>query len=108
MTPANLVTVSSAVAEEYDWLNAVVNALNKGNLAKDERVSQSAYHVSIQTTQIASAAINAKQIQWAWPAIRGQDQFVIMFGVLHIEMAVLKVSHVYVTLYQINLGLSTV
>ena len=40
-----------------------------------------------------------KQIQWTWPATHGEDQFVIMFGVLHIEMAVLKVSHVYVTLY---------
>ena len=39
VTPANLVTASSAVAEEYDWLNAVVNALKKGNLAKDEWVS---------------------------------------------------------------------
>ena len=35
VTPANLVTASSAVAEYY-WLNAVVNALKKGNLAKDE------------------------------------------------------------------------
>ena len=49
----------------------------------------------------------AKQIQWTWPATH-EDQFVIMFGGLHIEMAVLKVSHVYVTLYQINLCLSTV
>ena len=38
----------------------------------------------------------------------GEDQFVIMFGGLHIKMAVLKASHVYVTLYQINLCLSTV
>ena len=50
----------------------------------------------------------AKQIQWTWPTTHGEDQFVIMFGGLHIEMAVLKVSHVYVTLYQINLCLSTV
>ena len=41
----------------------------------------------------------AKQIQWTWPATHGEDQFVIMFEGLHIEMAVLKVSHVYVTLY---------
>ena len=155
MTPASLVTASSAVAEEYDWLNAVVNALKKGNLAKDEWVSWSAYHASIQTTEIPPAAINAllplflknahsvamikhsmdivktsiqylnpgqipvlaagqplfalaKQIQWTWPTTHGEDQFVIMFRGLHIEMAVLKVSHVYVTLYQINLCLSTV
>ena len=50
MTPANLLTASSAVAEEYDWLNAVVNALKKGNLAKDEWVSWSGYHASIETT----------------------------------------------------------
>ena len=59
VTPANLVTASSAVAEEYDWLNAVVNALKKGNLAKDEWVSWSACHASIQTTEIPPAAINA-------------------------------------------------
>ena len=50
----------------------------------------------------------AKQIQWTWPATHGEDQLVIMSGGLHIEMAVLKVSHVYVALYQINLCLSTV
>ena len=155
VTPANLVTASSAVAEECDWLNAVVNALKKGNLAKDKWVSWSAYHARIQTTEIPPAAIIAllplflenahsvamikhsmdivktsvqylnsgqipvlgadqplfalaKQIQWTWPATHGEDQFVIVFGGLHIEMAVLKVSHVYVTLYQINLCLSTV
>ena len=63
MTPANLVTARLAcittVAEEYDWLNAVVNALKKRNLAKDEWVSWSAYHASIQTTEILPAAINA-------------------------------------------------
>ena len=154
VTPANLVTGSSAVAEEYDWLNAVVNALKKGNLAKDEWVSWSAYHASIQTTEIPPATINAllplflenahsvamikhsmdivktsvqylnpgqipvvtadqplfalaKQFQWTWSATHGEDQFVIIFGGLHIEMAVLKVNHVYVTLYQINLCLST-
>ena len=155
VTPANLVTASSAVAEEYDWLNAVVNALRKENLANDEWVSWSAYHASIQTTEIPPAAVNAllplffenahsvamikhsmdivktlvqylnpgqipvlaadqplfalaKQIQWTWPATHGEDQFVIMFGGLHIEMAVLKVNHLYVTLYQIDLCLSTV
>ena len=50
----------------------------------------------------------AKQIQWTWPATHGEDKFVIIFGGLHIEMAVLKVSHVYVTLCHINLCLSTV
>ena len=33
----------------------------------------------------------AKQIQWSWPDIYGEDQFVVMFGGLHIEMASLKV-----------------
>ena len=36
----------------------------------------------------------AKQIQWIWPATYGENQFVIMFGGLHIEMAVLNVSAV--------------
>ena len=33
----------------------------------------------------------AKQIQWNWPETHGEDKFVVMFGGLHIEMAVLKV-----------------
>ena len=59
MAPANLVTASSAVTEEYDWLNAVVNALKKGNLTKDEWVSWSEYHASVEITEIPLEAINA-------------------------------------------------
>ena len=29
----------------------------------------------------------AKQIQWKWPDVYGEDKFVIIFGGLHIEMA---------------------
>ena len=29
----------------------------------------------------------AKQIQWNWPDLYGEDKFVITFGGLHIEMA---------------------
>ncbi|XP_034062878.1 uncharacterized protein LOC117540355 [Gymnodraco acuticeps] len=32
----------------------------------------------------------AKEVQWTWPATYGEDHFVIMFGGLHIEMAMLK------------------
>ena len=32
----------------------------------------------------------AKQIQWHWPEKYDEDRFVIMFGGLHIEMAVLN------------------
>ena len=32
----------------------------------------------------------AKEIQWTWPATYGEDNFIIMFGGLHIEMAMLK------------------
>ena len=32
----------------------------------------------------------AKQIQWKWPAQYGEEHYVILFGGLHIEMAVLK------------------
>ena len=38
----------------------------------------------------------AKQILWTWPATYREDQFVNMFGGLHIEMAVLKVSAVLI------------
>lgn len=33
----------------------------------------------------------AKQIQWTWPSTLGENHFVVMFGGLHIEMAILKV-----------------
>ena len=33
----------------------------------------------------------AKQIQWTWSDTLGEDHFVVMFGGLHIEMAMLKV-----------------
>ena len=32
----------------------------------------------------------AKEIQWTWPVLYGEDHFLIMFGGLHIEMAILK------------------
>ena len=32
----------------------------------------------------------AKQIKWSWPGSHGEDQFVVMFGGLHIETAALK------------------
>ena len=32
----------------------------------------------------------AKQIQWKWPEMYGEDKFVVMFGCLHIEMAGLR------------------
>ena len=32
----------------------------------------------------------AKQVQWTWPESHGEEQFVIMFGGLHVEMAMLK------------------
>ena len=31
----------------------------------------------------------AKQIQWNWPDVYGEEQFVILLGGLHIEMAAL-------------------
>ena len=37
----------------------------------------------------------AKQIQWTWPSTFGESHFVIMFGGLHIEMAILKVILIY-------------
>jgi hypothetical protein len=32
----------------------------------------------------------AKQIQWEWPEIYGEDRFVVLFGGMHIEMAAFK------------------
>ena len=34
----------------------------------------------------------AKQIQWTWSSVFGENHFIIMFGGLHIEMAVVKVN----------------
>ena len=33
----------------------------------------------------------AKEIQWNWSGIYGEEKFVVMFGGFHIEMAFLKV-----------------
>ena len=33
----------------------------------------------------------AKEVQWNWPALHGEDHMIVMFGGLHIEMAILKV-----------------
>ena len=41
----------------------------------------------------------AKQIQWTWPNTLGENHFVIMFGGLHIEMAVLKVQYTCIQYY---------
>ena len=32
----------------------------------------------------------AKQVQWNWPDKHSEDNYVVMFGGLHIEMAALK------------------
>lgn len=51
---------------------------------------------SLNTGQIPVIALDqplytiAKQIQWTWPDTFGEDFFVIMFGGLHIEMALYK------------------
>ena len=37
-----------------------------------------------------------KEIQWTWPNIYGEDRFVVMFGGLHIEMSILKVTYIYI------------
>ena len=37
----------------------------------------------------------AKQIQWNWPDVYGEEKFVIMMGALHIEMAALKTLGMY-------------
>ena len=50
----------------------------------------------------------AKQIQWTWPATHREDQFVIMFGGLHIQIGCLEGVPRLCSLYQINLCLSTV
>lgn len=33
----------------------------------------------------------AKQIQWNWPTTHGEDQFLVILGDLHMEMASFKV-----------------
>ena len=70
------------IKHSMDVVKAVVNYLNLGQvpvLAADQPLFAF-----------------AKQIQWTWPATYGEDQFVIMFEGLHIEMAVLKVSAVLI------------
>ena len=128
---------TAAKIGEMKWLETVMTALRKDQLDKNDWISWSAYHASIQEAIIPPAAINAllplflesahsvamikhsmiivkeaiqhlnpgqvpvlatdqplfalaKQIQWTWPDTLGENHFVIMFGGLHIEMAILK------------------
>ena len=81
------------IKHSMDIVKTLVQYLNPGRIAV------------LASDQLLFAL--AKQMQWRRPATHGEDQFVIMFGGLHIEMAVLMVRHVYVTLYQINLCLFT-
>lgn len=54
----------------------------------------------------------AKQIQWRWPHTHGEDKFVVMFGGLHIELAVLRTLGKWLdksgwTTVMINAGVAT-
>ena len=62
-------------------------------------VKQAVNHVNPNQTPVI--ALNqplyaiAKQIQWNWSDIYGEEKFVIMIGALHIEMAALKTLGMY-------------
>ncbi len=140
----DLHVAAEATKAEWNWLDAVMEALTQETLEKTDCLSWSAYHASIQETVIPPAAINAllplfldsahsvamikhsmiivqkavqhlnpgqvpilaadqplyalaKQIQWTWPDTLGKDHFIVMFGGLHIEMALLKVCDLLIT-----------
>ena len=45
----------------------------------------------VNPRQIPVIAALAKKVQWNWPTLHGEDHIIVMFGGLHIEMAILKV-----------------
>ena len=70
------------IKHSMDVVKAAVDYLNPG-------------HVPVLAADQPLFAF-AKQTQWTWSDTYGENQFVIMFEGLHIEMAVLKVSAVLI------------
>lgn len=65
------------IRHSMDMIKKAVQELNPGQVPVIA-VDQPLYAIS-------------KLIQWNWPANYGEEQFVIILGGLHIEMAILKV-----------------
>ena len=59
MGPTTLSNIEKAKETETEWLDKVMAALTKEELDRMDWISMSAYHASIQTTEIPPAAIIA-------------------------------------------------
>ena len=87
--PVPAVSITSLLPLLRDQAHSVATIRHVMDKIKD----MITYLIPIQTPVIAADQpiyALAKQIQWHWPEKYDEDRFVIMFGGLHIEMAVLK------------------
>ena len=92
--PTNGVSESSLTKKSllplfYDQAHSVAMILHSMNVVKKAVDVLNRGQVPIITVDQPLFTI-AKQIQWNWTASHGEDQFIVMFGGLHIEMAAFK------------------
>ena len=87
LQPTNGVT--SLLPLFYDQAHSVAMIRHSMNVVKKAVDILSPGQVPVITVDQPLFTI-AKQIQWNWTASHGEDQFIVMFGGLHIEMAAFK------------------
>ena len=98
------------IENKYQWLKHLQELQGKETLEKDDLENAQFVAMILHPMNVIKNAVQynnsgqtpvitldqplfaiAKQIQWNWPASHGENQFVIMLGGLHIEMAAFKV-----------------
>ena len=87
LQPTNGVT--SLLPLFYDQAHSVAMIRHSMNVVKKAVDILSPGQVPVITVDQPLFTI-AKQIQWNWTASHDEDQFIVMFGGLHIEMAAFK------------------
>ena len=74
-----------------DNVHSVVIILHSMNVIKAAVQRLNPDQVPVVATDQPFFAL-AKEVQWIWPDTHGEDHFVIIFGGVHIQMGVLRVS----------------
>jgi hypothetical protein len=89
-TPDNNVALTTLLPLFYEQAKSVAMIRHSMDVVKNAVEILNPGQVPIITADQPLYAV-AKQIQWSWPATHGEDNFIVMFGGLHIEMASLKI-----------------
>ena len=88
--PESSVTLSSLLPLFYDQAKSVAMIRHSMDVVRQALEILNPGQIPIITLDQPLYTV-AKQIQWSWPAIHVEDNFIVMFGGFHIEMAALKV-----------------